>query len=234
MFAPLALGISTWFLKAARFFGTEQNKKNMRRALLKAGILTSAIWAVTIPPALKDNGWKQVLAVRPVSASQLSRLLPTPEAKIIVYDWQRLHDDGKLLGGTPLKMDGRTVLKIENTNEAPLQVTLFRIEKPPIASATYAILGEIRYENVQGNAYLEMWNYFPPVSSGLPEGQYFSRTLGEAGSGPVGRISGTSSWRPFSLTFDRSGTTNLPTRLEINIFLPARGVVWLGSPRLMR
>src|SRR5207249_3122263 len=126
-----------------------------------------------------------------------------------------------------------TVLKTENTNDAPLQLTIFKIEKPSIQSATYAVLGEIKYDNVQGSGYLEMWNYFPPLAPGLPEGQYFSRTLGMDGSGPMSRISGTSSWRPFSLPFDRTETTNLPTRLEINIFLPGRGVVWLGPPRLM-
>jgi hypothetical protein len=131
-----------------------------------------------------------------------------------------------------VKLDGRTVLKIENTNDAPLLLSIFKIESPTITSTNYAVLGEIRYENVQGSGYLEMWNYFPPLSPGIPEGPYFSRTLGEAGSGPMGRISGTSSWRPFALPFALTGTTN-PTHLEINIFLPGRGVVWLGPPRLM-
>jgi hypothetical protein len=50
----------------------------------------------------------------------------------------------------------------------------------------------------------------------------------------MGRISGTSSWRPISLPFDRTGTTNSPTRLEINIFLPGRGTVFLGPARLIQ
>ena len=204
-----------------------RKQRRIRWTILITGLFTAAICFLILPDTLK-----RVLGPKPISSSQLSTLLSAQ--RTVLYDWERLRDDGKLLGGTPVKLDGRTVLKIENTNDAPLQVTILKIERPAITSTTYAVLGEIKYENVQGSGYLEMWNYFPPLSPGLPEGQYFSRTLGEAGSGPMGRISGTSSWRPFSLPFERTGMTNVPTRLEINLYLPGRGVVWLGPPRLMR
>jgi serine/threonine protein kinase len=222
-------------LHRLKFFGIEQNRRKLRWTLLATGCFAAAIWFLMMPRKVKivteQFLREHLLAPMPPSSSQP---ITSPSAQsIILYDWQRLHDDGQLLGGTPVKLDGRTVLKIENTNDAPLLLSIFTIEKPAITSATYAVLGEIKYENVQGIGYLEMWNCFPPLSPGLPEGQYFSRTLGEAGSGPMGRISGTSSWRPFTLPFDRSGMTNRPTRLQINIFLPGRGVVWLGPPRLM-
>ena len=94
----------------------------------------------------------------------------------------------------------------------------------------YAVSGEIKYENVSSDGYLEMWSVFPPAHSGLPEERYFSRTLGE--SGPSGKISGTSSWREFSLPFNRTGASNPPTRLELNIYLPGRGVVFIAQPKL--
>src|SRR5262249_31069025 len=75
------------------------------------------------------------------------------------------------------------------------------------------------------------WNFFPPVQTGMPEGQYFSRTLGVGGE--MGRLSGTSGWRPFMLPFDSTGGNGLPTRLEINIFLPATGTVYLGPMTLV-
>ena len=155
------------------------------------------------------------------------------DALLAEYDWSQLAAEGRLLSGVPVKVDGRSVLKIENSNDFPLQLTLFKIEKPPITSMRYAVTGEIRYENVSGTGgYLEMWSFFPPLRAGLPEGQFFSRTLGAAGSGPMGQIIGTSGWRPFALPFDRTGTTKPPARLELKIFLPGRGVVFIGPPKL--
>jgi RNA polymerase sigma-70 factor (ECF subfamily) len=77
-----------------------------------------------------------------------------------------------------------------------------------------------------------MWSYFPPIRPGVPEGQYFSRTLGAAGSGPMGQIAGTSSWRTYTLPFDRTGTSAPPSRLQFNIFLPGRGAVYICAPKL--
>jgi len=110
-------------------------------------------------------------------------------------------------------------------------VQLLKIPKPPISKKLYAIRGEVKYEGVRGDGYLEMWNFFAPVQAGIPEGQYFSRTLGVGGE--MGKLSGTSGWRPFMLPFDSTGGNGLPTRLEINIFLPATGTVYLGPVTLV-
>jgi hypothetical protein len=144
------------------------------------------------------------------------------------FDWSKLAAEGRILNGVPVTVDGRTALKIENTSDAPLQLALLKIEKPPITAMRYAVTGEIKYENVQGDGYLEMWNDFAAA------GRFFTRTLAPAGQGPIGQISGTSSWRAFALPFDHTGTAGAPTRLEVNIFLPGRGVVFLGSVKLMQ
>jgi hypothetical protein len=116
-------------------------------------------------------------------------------------------------------------LEIENTNDRPLTIPLLKILDPGLSNLVYAVNGSIKYDDVAGDAYLEMWSYFPPKQPGLPEGQYFSRTLGE--TGPMQKITGTSDWRNFSLPFDRTGTATAPTRLEINLVLPGRGTVYL-------
>jgi len=143
--------------------------------------------------------------------------------------------------GTPptALVDGRWAAKIENTSDAPLELSLLKIEKPPITSMRYAVTGEIKYAGVQGGVsvtmgYLEMWNYFPPLHPGAPEGRFFSRTAGPAGSGPMSGIIGTSDWREFSLPFDRTGATGVPVRLEVKIFLPARGTVFIGPLKLVQ
>lgn len=153
------------------------------------------------------------------------------EQVLAEYDWLKLAQAGQLLGGTAVTVEGKAALKIVNTNDTSLQTQLMKIVKPPIAKKLYAIVGEVKYERVHGDGYLEMWNYFPPLKAGMPEGAYFSRTLGE--SGEMGKITGTSTWRRFMLPFDRTGTSERPTRLEFNLFLPAQGTVFLGPLKLM-
>jgi serine/threonine protein kinase len=144
---------------------------------------------------------------------------------IAKYDWAQLAAEGRISGSVPVEMDGRSTLKIENLNDAPLRVTLLKIETPPITSQSYALGGEIRYEGLQGSAYLEMWSEFP-------EGRFFSRTLGAPGSGPMSQLTGTSGWREFTLPFDRNGTAKPPSQLEMNVFLPGRGTVFVGPLKL--
>lgn len=145
------------------------------------------------------------------------------EKKLSEYDWADLAAEGRLGAGVPEKQNGRTVLKIENPNNEPMHVRLFTIEKPNIESMRYALSGEVRYENIFGKAYLEMWSDFS-------EQRFFTRTLGDP-SGPMSHLSGSSAWRKFTLPFDRTGTKGAPTRLEVNLFLP-RGVLFIGPLKL--
>jgi hypothetical protein len=134
--------------------------------------------------------------------------------------------------GTLLKFSDGQYVRIQNTNSTSLRIQLLKIEKPPIASAHYALQGEVRYRDVQGQAFLEMWNFFPPANPGGAEGQYFTRTLGA--SGEMGLLSGSSDWRAFSLPFNATGSSNPPSRLEINLILPGLGEVDLKAPRLVQ
>jgi hypothetical protein len=147
------------------------------------------------------------------------------------YDWAKLAQSGQLLGGTPATVDGRSVLKVVNTNDTPLATQLVILRQPAITKTAYAITGEVKYDGVRGDGYLEMWNYYPPAKAGAIEAGYFSRTLGD--SGEMGKIAGTSNWRRFMLPFDRTGTSARPTRLEINLFLPGQGTVYLGPIKLV-
>ena len=100
-------------------------------------------------------------------------------------------------------------------------------DQPPITASRYAIIGEIKYENVEGTGYLEMWSHFPNA------GKYFTRTLAPPGSSPMAVITGASDWRPFTLPFNRSNTTEPVSKLEVNLHLPAKGVVYLRGLRLV-
>lgn len=109
-------------------------------------------------------------------------------------------------------------------------VPVLKDTKPGLSPVPYQVTGEVRYENV-GTGFLEMWSHFPPTQPGLPEGSYFSRTLGEVG--PMQKLEGSSAWRSFILPFDPTGASGPPTRLELNIVLPDGGTVWLRNIRLL-
>jgi hypothetical protein len=102
---------------------------------------------------------------------------------------------------------------------------LVSVATPDLGRAGYEIAGQVRYANVEGRAYLEMWSIFPDG------GRYFSRTLGE--SGPVAALAGTSDWRSFELPFSLDGSPP-PVRLEVSVVLPAAGSVTVGTLRLLR
>ncbi len=80
----------------------------------------------------------------------------------------------------------------------------------------HAVGGEIRYSDVAGTGFVEMWTH---CENGA---HYFSRTRGEAG--PMAKLSGTSEWRPFLLPFFGEANTVL-SKLQINLMLPGGGTV---------
>jgi hypothetical protein len=114
-------------------------------------------------------------------------------------------------------------LKVVNNESRPVTVTVLTIDQPAVKGPRYSLSGEVRYENVDGAGYLELWNHFPDG------GQFFSRTL--ADQGPMMKLGGSSGWRPFVLPFDATGAPP-PTRLVLNVVLPGRGTVYLGPLEL--
>ena len=121
---------------------------------------------------------------------------------------------------------GTAALELRATASAPMSFHLVTIDHPQIAGPRYVVSGEVRYRDVEGQGYLEMWTVFP-------DGQrFFSRTL--AAQGPLAALHGESNWRRFELPFDVSGASQTPSRLEINLGLPGRGAVWIGPMHLQR
>jgi len=146
-------------------------------------------------------------------------------AQDLTIDWSRtvvtagVVRTGEGPGATP-------ALELRTTATGPTSFHLVTIDHPQIAGPRYVVSGEVRYQDVEGQGYLEMWTVFP-------DGQrFFSRTL--AAQGPRAALHGESSWRRFELPFDISGASQAPSRLEINLMLPGRGAVWLGPMHLQR
>ena len=70
---------------------------------------------------------------------------------------------------------------------------LIELEDPGIRLPVYALKGMVRYEKVEGDAFLQLDSHFDSL------GTYFTKGL--APRGPLGKISGSSEWRPFVLPF---------------------------------
>jgi hypothetical protein len=49
----------------------------------------------------------------------------------------------------------------------------------------------------------------------------------------MAQITGNSDWRPFILPFDQMRIANTPNRIEVNLHLPGRGVVFVGPLELV-
>ncbi len=163
---------------------------------------------------------RHVLASAGIAILAATRAVAAQELTI---DWSRTAVPGGVVraGEGP---GSAPALELRASGSGPTSLHLFTIEHPPVAGPGYVVAGQVRYEGVEGQGYLEMWTVFP-------DGQrFFSRTL--APRGPVAALHGESSWRWFELPFDLSGASLAPSRLEINLVLPGRGTVWLGPMQL--
>jgi hypothetical protein len=103
--------------------------------------------------------------------------------------------------------------------------SLTSLQPPDLGRVGYAIRGQVRYSEVVGQGYLEMWSVFANGE------RFFSRTLAAGGAGAA--LTGNSDWRPFELPFFLQGAAG-PTRLEINVVLPEAGTVTVGRLSLVR
>ena len=136
---------------------------------------------------------------------------PTADATVIASD------------GFPLFAQ----LKIENPSPQPKTVTLMVLDDPQITERRYALTGSVRYEDVEGLAYLELWS---TLASGR---RAFSRTLTE--EGPTQTLTGTSDWHDFVLPFAIHNDSSWPpSALELNVVLPGRGTIYVGPVRLVQ
>jgi len=145
------------------------------------------------------------------------------------FDWESLRHEINITAGEVLPGDSgkvKSMLKVNNSGSTPATITILTIENPQITAPIYALEGLVRYQGVEGNGYLELWNHFPGGA------RYYTRTA--AKSGPMQYLSGSSKWRRFVLPFYQPNGGEHPRMLELNIVLPGRGTVWIGPLRLMQ
>ncbi len=124
--------------------------------------------------------------------------------------------------GTTTPVSGTVVGDVVEVTAGPAggRFVLTTIVDPPVGGTGYAVTGDVRYEDVTGQGFLEMWSFFEG------DGAYFSRTLDTAG--PLAALSGSSPPRAFALPFLLEGAPAAPEALEIAVVLPGAGTVAVG------
>lgn len=115
-------------------------------------------------------------------------------------------------------------LKVAHSEEAKITVPLVTLSKPGITELKYILKGRIKYQDVQGKSYLEMWSHFSEDRS------FFSRTMGDRGA--MGVLTGNSDWRYFILPFNNSSDMPGPEKLVVNLVLEGSGTVWFSDLEL--
>jgi hypothetical protein len=127
--------------------------------------------------------------------------------------------------------DSPTLL-VKHDEAKMLHLPLWKLEKPGITKKCYALRGKVRYKDVAGVGYLELWNVFPAETPGMPDLRAFSRTLAE--EGPFSRLTGNSDWREVFIPFDATEASQPPKALELNLSLPGAGEVEVTSLALVQ
>lgn len=125
-------------------------------------------------------------------------------------------EQGKEIDNGAMTVEGQPAVALTLSDEKGLDVG------PP----AYAFAGEVRYDGVEGNGFVEMWSVFPDGS------RYFSRTLAAAGAAKS--LSGTSDWRPFVVPFFLGDNSPRPVQILLNVVLPGKGKVALRSLQLVQ
>lgn len=124
----------------------------------------------------------------------------------------------RVTNDSDITSDGVASIKV--VTAWPTVINLAEVTDLDIEAAVLVYEANVRSQDLQGTAYLEMWCHF---SDG---GQYFSR-------GVDSTISGTADWRRLATKFFlQKGQT--PDKVTLNLAINGRGTVWIDELRLAR
>ena len=203
----------------SNYFSYRKTIITMAGIALSIGIWSSPIWAQSSKPDQSGKSEKSDKdAVEKKDAAE-------KRGGVAKIEWSKLAEAKELDPQASIeKMDDQLVLKVVRDTSKPQLIPLVTVKEPKIKEKAYILRGKVRMEGVVGDGYLEMWNHFPEPKPGA----YFSRTMAE--TGPMGKFRGTAPWREFTLPFMiNDNSFPAPNKLQINVYLPEKGTVWLSD-----
>jgi hypothetical protein len=164
---------------------------------------------------------------------------PPAQKTLQVYDWKDFKTQPP--GSEIISQDGITVLKVEKTNTAPLEILLVDITNPAVIKKTSLISCEMKCVDVlrgvtnfiasnggRGSEYLRntltLSAYYPPAAQGGDERTNQSEFY----------VEGTVNWDRQSFRVSRLlADGSLPERLELELSLPGRGTIYFRPIKLI-
>ncbi len=97
---------------------------------------------------------------------------------------------------------------------------LFEVENPGLEQCMVTYRAKLKTENLNGQAYLEMWCRFPG------NGEYFSRGLDHT-------VSGSNGWASYETPFFLKKGER-PDLIKLNIVVKGTGKVWVKDVELLK
>jgi len=117
-----------------------------------------------------------------------------------------------------ISSDGKGSLKI--VAHKPITIKLFETGEIDVENAKIVYLAKVRSDNLEGQAFLEMWCEFEG------KGEFFSKALDSP-------ISGTKDWREMETPFFLKPGQN-PSNIRLNLQVKGKGTVWIDDIRLVK
>lgn len=214
-----ALGVSSWpdihakitviILSAFATFGV---------------VLFSLVWLWTIESerSRKDMTMAEVQHTRKeqrLREEQAWQGIAMTELKLFALDnMQGLITQSGIRIDQETSYDGNGSLRIDATE--PTTIRLFETGDIDIENARLIYQANVRAENIDGQAYLEMLCHFPG------KGDFFSRGL-------MNPLTGTTDWTtletPFFLKMGEK-----PDNIKLNLVVKGKGTVWIDDIRLLK
>ena len=114
--------------------------------------------------------------------------------------------------------DGNGSLKI--SADGPISVELFQTGDIDLEDSILIYSAKVRTENLDGQAYIEMWCSFPE------KGLYFSKALNSA-------MTGTNDWKIQETPFFLKKGEN-PDNVKLNLVVNGTGTVWIDQIELLK
>lgn len=171
----------------------------------------------------------------------------------IVFNWESLNVQQQFPGSKIISMDGILVLKVENTNNAPLGISLFTFTNSSLIKNATAIACDMKYENVQEIPVMVtnrnfIYRDFTTRDDKMGALTFIAHIPPSAlGGDEIDRkqfkyFVGTLNWKTYQFSVagerppnagDRPSNEGWPTNLEVKLSLPANGTVYLRPIQLL-
>ena len=106
------------------------------------------------------------------------------------------------------------------TSQAQTTVRLYEVPQPGAEQCLLTYRTEMKTENLQGGAYLEMWCRLPG------KGEFFSKGFHH-------KVKGTTGWASYEVPFYLKKGQR-PDLIKLNVVLEGSGTVWLRNIELLQ